>query len=571
MSTEDQSPVDDIYETVTRYVREDYDADDNFKMYRSDRSARFRRLKQIVSVLRTYDVFHGMTPEKLCNVFQALGPTFVKAGQILSMRSEILPQSYCDALARLRAHADPMPTDIVLHLLESEYSHPIEDIFAYIDHKPLGSASLAQVHRAILKTGEEVAVKVQRPGVRETMAQDIDITRSILKWASRVTDAAQIVDLRSIVDELWASFQDETDFLTEAKTLQEFQQFTNDFAYMGCPHVYMQFCTHKVVVMEYIKGIPLSHTDELISNGYSLKEIGNKLVDNYSVQILDEGFFHADPHPGNIIIRDGKIILIDLGMTGKLSTRMRLLLRNMIFAVAKFDSPTLEKNLLQLAQLEKDTSGVDKTALLEDIDTIIDEFGSLDLADLDAGLLMMSLIQLVQRNNLKLPGSVMQVARALITLEGTLTEFIPDINMIQVIERHIQRSFNIKDMLLNEGKMFTTEGVQATHGLLNSLSDSQVAMHQLTRGQLKVNAELVGTQETVRQLSYIVDRLAMAIIIAGLFVGSSIVYYARIQPVILGIPVVGMMGYVVAFVLGVWIVIDILRRNHQLKKESRHV
>ena len=160
-------------------------------------------------------MLHGLTPVKMRLMFEALGPTFVKVGQILSMRSEILPQSFCDELAKLRADADPMPYSTVLDVLAAEYGRPADEVFAHIDPKPLGSASLAQVHRATLKTGEDVAIKVQRPGVRETMAQDVSIMRSIAKAATKVIRTSQIVDLKGVVEELWDTFESETDFLIE--------------------------------------------------------------------------------------------------------------------------------------------------------------------------------------------------------------------------------------------------------------------------------------------------------------------------------------------------------------------
>ena len=179
-------------------------------------------------------MLHGLTPVKMRLMFEALGPTFVKVGQILSMRSEILPQSFCDELAKLRADADPMPYSTVLDVLAAEYGRPADEVFAHIDPKPLGSASLAQVHRATLKTGEDVAIKVQRPGVRETMAQDVSIMRSIAKAATKVIRTSQIVDLKGVVEELWDTFESETDFLIEARNLAEFKRFAARFKYMDC-------------------------------------------------------------------------------------------------------------------------------------------------------------------------------------------------------------------------------------------------------------------------------------------------------------------------------------------------
>lgn len=529
---------------------------------------RLKRVGEILGVLRKYGAFSGMTPKKLSAILQALGPTFVKVGQILSMRSEILPQSYCNALASLRSHANPMPYGIVLNTLEHEYGRNLSKIFAFIDRKPLGSASLAQVHYAKLVTGELVAVKVQRPGVKEMMAQDVAIIRSVVRIAMKLSKKSQIFDLKGVVEEIWTSFKSETDFLVEARNLQEFRKFTNQFAYMDCPKVYMQFCTHKVVVMDYVEGIPLSHVRELEDSGYGLEEIGTKLVDNYAAQILDEGFFHADPHPGNVIIRGGQIVLIDMGIMGRINSRTRGILKEIIFSLALQDAVSIEESLLKFSPLSA-VGMVNRSTFLSDIDVIVSDFATVDLRDLNMGEFILSLLQLMRKNGLEIPSNLILVARALLTLEGTISEFIPDVSIVEIIENHI-RSNGMREGLKEQASSLAKEGLQGAHGLLKALADSKVAARQLTRGNLKINAELVGSQTPLRQLSYIVDRLTMAIIIAGLFVGSSIVYYARIRPVIFGIPIVGMLGYVVAFFLGVWIIVDIMRQNHQLRKKSGH-
>ena len=551
---------ENIYDRLENLTASEYD--------KPPKNGRLKRIREIIGVLRKYNALGGMTPEKLCLILQALGPTFVKVGQILSMRSEILPQAYCEALASLRSHANPMPYSTVLDTLEHEYGRNLAEIFDFIDRKPLGSASLAQVHYAKLISGESVAVKVQRPGVREMMAQDVAIIRSVVKIAMKISKESQLFDLKGVVEEIWTSFRMETDFLVEARNLQEFRQFTDQFAYMDCPKVYMNLCTHKVVVMDYVQGIPLAHTSELQSEGYSLEEIGTKLVDNYASQILDRGFFHADPHPGNIIIRGGQIVLIDMGIMGRLNAHTRSILKDIIFALAVQDSSSIEESILKLSP-PSTAASINRSALLSDIDIIVSNFATVDLEDLNMGEFILSLLQLMQRNGLEIPSSLILVSRALVTLEGTISEFIPDVNMVEIIEEHLKRN-GMGEGLKKEVSSLAQESLQGAHGLLRSLADSKVAVKQLTRGNLKINAELVGSQTPLRQLSYIIDRLTMAIIIAGLFVGSSIVYYARIRPVVFGIPIVGMLGYIVAFCLGVWIIIDIMRRNHQLRKKSRH-
>lgn len=532
--------------------------------YHLTRRGKLKRLAQIAQIVNQFDIVHGLTPVKMRLMFEALGPTFVKVGQILSMRSEILPQSFCDELAKLRADADPMPYGTVLQVLEDEYGRPAGEIFDHIDATPLGSASLAQVHRAKLTTGEDVAVKVQRPGVRETMAQDVSIMRTIARIAAKTMPSAQVVDLSGVVEELWDTFEAETDFMIEARNLAEFKRFCEHYKYMDCPKPYSDLCTEHVVVMDYVEGISVSHPDELIEAGYDLKEIGTKLVDNYATQVLDEGFFHADPHPGNIMVRGGRIVLLDLGMTGRLNAKTRSVLKDMIFAVAKQDSPALADGLLRFAGAEADPE--DYPALLADLDVIVKEFGTVDLAELDIAAMLTALTQMAQRHGIEVPSTVTTVGRALVTLEGLLDEFIPDVNMIQIISDHIAASTSKKDFVKDEAKSLVVEGHQALHSLLAAANELKVASRMLTRGQLRVNMEMVGSQEPIHLLANMVNRLTMALIVVGLFIGSSIVYYAGIKPVIFGIPIVGFMGYVIAFVLSVWIVFDIYFKGRSNKK-----
>ncbi len=269
--------------------------------YQISRRKKARRLKEILAIASHYDVFHGLTPETFRKLLEELGPTFVKAGQILSMRSEILPQTFCDELAKLRSDVEPMDRDLVLETLRAEYDTPIEEIFDAIDDVPLGSASVAQVHKARLVTGELVHVQ-------EIMAQDISIMRTLASHSSLFVGDEQFLDLQSVVSELWQSFREETDFLVESRSLEEFRRNNADCAFVDCPKPYPRLCTEHVVVMDYVDGISIDDTDRLVKEGYDLVEIGEKLVDNYTKQMVDDGFFHADPHPGNLVIHDGKIV-----------------------------------------------------------------------------------------------------------------------------------------------------------------------------------------------------------------------------------------------------------------------
>lgn len=520
-------------------------------------ASRRRRLRQIMGVLRRTHAFEGdMTPQKLRQLLEALGPTFVKVGQILSMRPDILPQEYCDELAKLRTDAEPMPYNEVVATVEEEYGRPLASVFAEFDVRPLGSASVAQVHRARLLTGEDVAVKVQRPGVQKTMASDIDILRQLCRHLKFLWRGG-VMDLNQMVEEFWNAFVQETDFLVEARNLREFKALNERCAYIDCPAPYMAFCTEHIVVMDYVEGISLEHPKELIAAGYDLDEIGIKLVDNYATQVLDDGFFHADPHPGNIIVSGRKIVYIDLGMTGRLSAHDRSCMSQIITAVGESDPHEVVRGLLRLSV--SNPTQVDQPRLTADVDSVVREFGTTSLHDLDLGQMAFTLIGLARKDKVELPAVITMMARGLVTLEGVLDKFVPSVSMIEIIRQHVLAKNGVLGMAKDEMRSLMFESRRALHGTLTCAAELGEAARMLTRGQLKVNMRMVDTADALRPVSRIVDRLTVAIVIAGLFIGSSIVYLAGIKPVIFGIPVLGFIGYVVALILAIWVVVDIAR------------
>lgn len=528
------------------------------------RGARRKRLREIFGILRKYDVVKGLTPQKFVSMLEDLGPTFVKAGQILSMRSEILPEPFCKELEKLRTDVEPMTYDTVLEVLEHEYKKPVAELFEVIDEKPLGSASIAQVHRARLTTGQDVALKVQRPRVREVMGQDIEIMRTVVRHLSPFMGGDQFVDLKSVVSELWDSFNEETDFLVEAKNLQEYRSNNAEIRYVTAPKPYPELCTQHVLVMDYIDGISISDPRAIVSAGYDLTEIGTKLVDNYAKQVLDDGFFHADPHPGNVMVAHKKIVFIDWGMAGHLSSYYRSILRSMLLAVASHDSASLERGLIELS--ENHSLDIDHAALLAELDNILDTYGTMDLSDLDLGAFLSDLIGLARRYAIELPGAMTMIARGLVTLEGVIDEFLPGVSMIEIIEHHLKDTQDVQQMAAEELKELALQSRKALHGTLVALSQAGLVTDMLTRGELKMNLDFSGSQDPIEDLSHIADRLTMGIIIAGLLIGSSIVYFAGASFTIMGVPLLGFLGYLLAIGLSIYMVRDILKHDKKRRK-----
>lgn len=524
------------------------------------RKTRTRRLKEIYSILQKHHFLRGFSPEEFRAMLEDLGPSFVKIGQTLSTRSEILPKAYCDELKKLQMECDPLPFDQMLAALDDIYGERQGDIFDAIDPTPLGSASLAQVHKARLANGDIVAVKIQRPGVKATMALDIDIMRMVARQASRFMKDDQMLDLRDVVEELWATFLEETDFQREAANLQEFARLNKDVAFIDSPHVYPELCGEYVLVMEYIDGIPILATERLRTAGYDLEEIGEKILDNYATQILDHGFFHADPHPGNLLIRNGKVVYIDLGIMGRLSPHDRAGFGNIIQAVGMQSATELKTALMSFA-IAKDNAAIDHTRFLADLDLLLEDYGSCDVADIDIGMFLNDILMLTRSCKVTLPSSITSVSRGLVTLEGTILPFIPNENVVSIINAHIQRTKDPAEELAGAMEDLALALRSSARGSMDAAQYSGEALKMLTRGQLKVNTEVLGSEAPLSHLGKIVNRLTIGIIIAGLFIGSSMLSLSSMEPRLLGVPVLAFFGYLGAAILSLWVVVDIARKR----------
>lgn len=536
----------------------DVDPDQKFGL---SRKARMHRLREIIALMRKHRVHEGLSPSQLRSFLIDLGPSFIKIGQMLSLRSEILPAVYCDALADLQMDCDPMPFEDTLAALKDVYGSRFDEIFRSIDPKPLGSASLAQVHKAELVTGDVVAVKVQRPGVRAVMAQDIDVMRSVAKHVSRFMKDTQMLDLRDVVEELWATFLEETDFMKEANNLKEFAELNKDVVFISCPKPYLEYCTESVLVMEYVEGISIRDTKKLKEYGYDLDEIGLKVMDNYATQILEHGFFHADPHPGNLFVHEGKVVYLDLGIMGRLSVRERLGFSKIIEAVGAQNASDLKDALISFS-VEHDLAAIDHARLLAELDNVLKSYCSTNVADIDIGALLSDIMAITRQCRVTLPASVTAVSRGIVTMEGSLAEYLANTNMIDIINGHIIRSKNAQEELEQRLKAAVISMDTSIKSLMKAAEYSGEMFRMLSRGQLKVNMEMLGSTEPLRKVSRIANRLAMSLVIAGLLVSGSLIISVD-MPRVFGLPVLSFIEYVSAFLLFMWMAWDMLRKSRR--------
>ena len=394
------------------------------------------RLKEITSVLHKYGITRGITPQKLRMILEDLGPTYIKIGQIMSLHSDILPKRYCDELMCLRSEVTPMEFPEVKEVIEQAYGCPWNEMFAFISDTPLGSASIAQVHRAELLSGEQVVIKVQRTGIYEIMARDIGLLRKAVKLMPPIS-LKGMADFDQVLDELWNVTREEMNFLTEASNMEEFARRNADVVYVRTPKLYQEYTTMHVLVMEYIEGPAIDDKEKLLAGGYDLEEIGIKLIDNYIKQVMEDGFFHADPHPGNVKIQDGKIVWIDMGMMGRLTERDKELIGKAIRGIAENDIGMIQEAVMALGEFKEKP---DQSVLYEDISELMSKYGSLDMGEIDVAEVMMDLMEVMKENKIRMPHGLTMLARGLTNMEGVLADIAPQINMIEIASRHISES-----------------------------------------------------------------------------------------------------------------------------------
>ncbi len=519
------------------------------------------RLLEITSILRRHEIFKGITPVRLREILEDLGPTYIKLGQIMSTRSDILPREYCDELMQLRSGVKPMPFDEVIRVIEDSYGRPWEDVFDHIDRQPLGSASIAQVHRAQLVTGGQVVVKVQREGIYDTMRRDISLMHKAVKLLPPVR-LKGLLDLDMVLDELWVVAQEEMNFLTEAANMEKFHELNSDVEYVACPILYRSFTTEKVLVMEYIDGLEIDDKEALLAGGYDLHEIGTKLVDNFMKQVLEDGFFHADPHPGNLRIRAGKIVWIDMGMMGILSKKDRELFGQAVEGISVGDISQIQDAVLGIARFK---GNVDKRKLYKDLGNFIDRYSALDFGDLDIAQIMAELMEIMKRNYMELPHGLTLLVRGLTQMEGVLTQISPEISIIEIASNRMRQAMFQTDNLKKTLKSGTMKAWIGLRNLIELPTLAGKILRGYEKDQTRVHLELHADTELRLLLHHLVRNLVIGMCIAALLVSSSIICTTDMWPKIFGIPLLGAVGFVLAVGASLFVLIRYFIHRKQKK------
>lgn len=474
------------------------------------------RLSEIITIIKKYRLTKDITPENVRLALEELGPTFVKMGQILSSREDLIPKDFCQEFQKLKHSVKPMPYEKVEEILRQEYDCNPKDIFQEINHQPVGSASIAQVHKAVLKTGENVAIKVRRENIEQLMERDAKLLKKVISLLRLNKIFGDIIDLSEVINEMYDRAKEEMNFYTEKEHIKEFCDNNQDLIYMKSLKVYEKYSTTNVLVMEYIDGLNISESQELEALGYDLEEIAEKLAHNYLKQAIDDGFYHADPHTNNIKITDGKIAYLDFGMMGRLSKKNRTILESCIIAIVKNDVNEIAHLLIAL---DISNSRPDYMQLKNDIRKILDKNKTTAISNIDIKEFVTELFILLRQNEITLPKEITMLVRGIVVLEGTLEKISPKINLIEVLEKKVDKT----NFLLNKEKLATyaLSATKSSADLFLLPGETLATLKGINSGELRFNIELTDSKHQVDRIEKIVHLTIISALDVAFIIGTS--------------------------------------------------
>ena len=507
-------------------------------------------------------------PQRLRMALEELGPTFVKLGQLLSTRPDFIPPEYLDELAKLQDSVPPFSYEEVQQIYQEEFGSDPADIFEYFDSHPLAAASIGQVHQARLLHGQvsggkqknrNVVVKVQRPDIEKLIAVDLEILAHIARLMEEHLEEVQGHRPSAIVHEFARSLSREIDFTIELSNIQRFaRQFENNTE-IHVPEVYPSLSTERILVLERIEGIKASDVDTLKHQGYNLPLVAERGANLVMEQIFVHGFFHSDPHPGNIfILPENVTCFIDFGQMGRLSLKDREDFADLVLSLVSGNETKVAADVLkvtiQLGELDQDE-------LALDVGEFMDRYLYLSLGELKAGRLLHDLLELVSRHKLSLKPNLYLMLKALTTVEGVGLMLDPDLELID-LARPFMRKIKFGRIkprrLAQEVDETGTEYLTLFRDLPR---EARTILKQLRRGKMILKLEHRGLLPMERSLDRVSNRVSFAIVLAAQLIGSALIVLSDIPPRWYGIPVIGLAGFLVAGIMGFWLLISIIRHG----------
>lgn len=499
-------------------------------------------VREILSGAASKEILDVSTEGRVRMALMELGPTFIKFGQILSVRPDLVGVALSEELKELQCNVTPDPLESVERAIDGALGLPIEEVFEKFEPEAVASASIGQVHRAWLKTGEKVAVKVRHAGIEKTVAVDLEILQDIAQLLEDYVDDASYYRPRETVEKFARTLSHEMDFLREARHIINLAEDLAGEPHIKIPKVYEDLTTSKVLVMEWLDGVPLSQLKNETLNSGEAKETAERIAKVFLSMIFVNGFYHADPHPGNIMFMDdGKVALLDFGMVGHLSSRIREYVEDMVSAVVAQDSERLARVIVKAGSLPPD---LDESVLGSDVTEFISFYGSLPVYKVKLFEALNEMMSIIHRHHIVLPAEVVMLIKTLMTLEGTNRALNPEFNLLSLMQEYrasMAASFFNPLRKIARTRRFYYEMQDFMETAPGALAD---ILERFRRGTMEIHMEHRG-------LVHSANRLVFGILTAAIFMGSSMVLSAGVPPLVFGLSVLGVIGYVVALVMGI--------------------
>ena len=514
---------------------------------------------QMISKKREVRIERLTKPQGLRMAFEELGPTYIKLGQILSTRPDLVPMEFIQELSKLQDNVPAFSFDHVRKVIVSEFGCAPEDLFDELDDQPLASASIGQVHRAVLKDGEAVAVKFQRPSIRKIIEVDLEIMLHLATLAERHIEELALHRPVKIVEEFARTLEKEIDYKTEATNMERAARHFLDDPYVYIPKVFREATTSRVLTTEFIDGIKISNTDELEAAGLDRKVITARGADLVLKQVFDFCFFHADPHPGNIFVLPGNVIcLLDFGMAGVVDRQTRDDFVDLVESIVNQNESRATQVLLKLTYREEEP---DRRLLEREVADFMGRHLYKPLKDIELGKLLHQLLELATDFRLRIPPDIFLMMKALSTVEGVGRLLDPEFDMIARATPFITRvklerfkPERIVDDVYDLGYQL----LQFLRQFPNQLLDLANLIRQ---EKLRLQIEHRGLETMMVTHDRISNRISFSILIAALIIGSALIVISETPPLIYGISLIGILLFFAAAIMGIWLLVAILRKG----------
>jgi ubiquinone biosynthesis protein len=497
--------------------------------------------------------------ERVRMALEELGPTYIKLGQVLSTRPDLVSVEFVNEFAKLQDEVPAVGYDAVRQTVEAELGRPMAILYAQFMEQPLASASIGQVHRARLHNGDEVAVKVQRPGIESIIEVDLEIMLHLATLAERHVEELSFHRPVKIVEEYARTIEKEMDYSIEASSMERVAaQFLDDET-IYVPKVYREYCTRRVLSIEYIDGIKVSKVEELCRSGYDCPLITARGANVVLRQIFTFGFFHADPHPGNIFVLSGNVIcLLDFGMMGAVDRTTREIFVALVDGIIRRDESRTAQVLMRLTDWDDEP---DTVQLEKDVSDFIARHLYRPLREIQLAKMLQHLLELATRHRMRIPPDIFLMIKALTQVEGVARGLDPEFDMISAAAPFIR---DVKLARLAPGRL-AGDAVRLVEQSYEFLTDFPKDLLELSRSlrqkKLSFNLILKDLDRMLATHDQISNRIAFAIIIASLIIGSALIVISNMPPLFFGISVIGLAGFLAAGFLGVWLLVAIIKKG----------